>query len=270
MATLRLRLERLRQQADSLRHADSHTYLDPVAVWQAGMRCNPDAWQREILESQHPRILMNVARQLGKSSTAACLAIHTALYAPGSLTLILSPSLRQSSELAKKVWAFYRRLNKPIAPVSETTLSLELRNESRIVCLPSKEDTVRGFSGVTLLIIDESARVLDDLYFSVRPMLASSQGRLIALSTPFGRRGWWFNAWEYGEEWLKVRVPADACPRISAAFLAEERRNLGERWYLQEYFCQFADVAGSVFALESILASLTPEAHEAFLAQGAH
>jgi hypothetical protein len=270
MATLAQRLERLRVQAKSLQQVESQISQAPVQVWQAVMGVDPDAWQRNILESRHPRILMNVARQLGKSSTAACLAIHTALYEPGSLTLILSPSLRQSSELAKKVWTFYRRLNRPVAPISETTLSLELMNESRVVCLPSQEQTVRGFSGVKLLIIDEAARVLDELYYSVRPMLAMSQGRLVALSTPFGKRGWWYGAWVRGEEWLRVEVPASECPRISAAFLAEERRNLGEAWYLQEYFCQFSETAGMVFSLDSILAALTPEAQEAFLAQGAH
>lgn len=270
MATLAQRLERLRHQVHGMLQRDTQVYRDPVDLWRAVMGVDPDAWQRDILESQHPRILMNVARQLGKSSTAACLATHTALYEPGSLTLILSPSLRQSSELAKKVWMFYRRLGKPIAPISETTLSLELTNESRVVCLPSQEQTVRGFSGVKLLIIDEAARVLDELYYSVRPMLAMSQGRLVALSTPFGKRGWWYGAWVQGEEWLRVEVPASKCPRISAAFLAEERRNLGESWYLQEYCCQFSDTAGMVFSLDSILAALTPEAQEAFLAQGAH
>jgi len=52
------------------------------------------------------------------------------------------------------------------------------------VSLPGDEGTVRGFSGVSLLVIDEAARVADPLYFAVRPMLAVSQGRLVALDTP--------------------------------------------------------------------------------------
>jgi hypothetical protein len=93
---------------------------------------------------------------------------------------------------------------------------------------------------------------------------------LCALSTPFGQRGWWHGAWVQGDEWLRVEVPASMCARISDAFLAEERRNLGQSWYLQEYCCQFSEVAGMVFSLDSILASLTPEAQQAFLAAGAH
>ena len=68
---------------------------------------------------------------------------------------------------------------------------LKLANGSRILCLPGKEETVRCFSP-SLLIIDEASRVPDDLYRSVRPMLAVSKGRLIALSTYFGQRGWFF------------------------------------------------------------------------------
>jgi hypothetical protein len=196
-------------------------------LWQTCMGVPPDDWQWALLESQHQRVLMNCARQSGKSSCAAAIAMATALNEPSSLILILSPSLRQSSELAKKIWTFYRRLNRPIPAVSESALSLELENESRVVCLPSQEQTVRGFSGVKLLVIDESARVLDELYFSVRPMLAMSQGRLIALSTPFGKRGWWFSAWQYGDEWLKVHVTADQCPRISASFLLKKSGTWG-------------------------------------------
>src|SRR5207244_4416310 len=118
-------------------------------------------------------------------------------------------------------------------------LRLELANGSRIVSLPGDEATVRGFSGVALLVIDEAARVNDALYYSVRPMLAVSQGRLVSLSTPFGKRGWFHDEW-FGEgDWERVKITAEECPRIPATFLAEERRALGERWYKQEYLCSF-------------------------------
>ena len=53
-----------------------------------------------------------------------------------------------------------------------------------MVALPSKEATVRGFSGVTLIIEDEASRVDDLLYRTMRPMLAVSGGRMILASTP--------------------------------------------------------------------------------------
>jgi hypothetical protein len=159
---------------------------------------------------------------------AGVLAVHTALYEPDSLILLLSPTLRQSQELFKKCLSLYRTADKPVSPESETALTLTLENGSRIVSLPGKEGTVRGYSGVRLLAIDEAARVPDDLYASVRPMLAVSGGRLVALSTPFGTRGWWYEAWRSEEPWERYRITAEECPRISSEFLSEERRNVGE------------------------------------------
>ena len=94
--------------------------------------------------------------------------------------------------------------------------------------------------GVRLLAVDEAARVADELYYSVRPMLAVSGGRLVALSTPFGTRGWWYEAWRSEETWERFEVPAAECPRISKEFLEEERRSMGEWWYQQEYECDLS------------------------------
>ena len=100
--------------------------------------------------------------------------------------------------------------------------------------------------------MDEAARVSDELYFSVRPMLAVSGGRLVALSTPFGTRGWWYEAWRSVEPWERYRVPATECPRISAEFLAEERRTMGEWWFGQEYGCDFFDAESQPFGREDV------------------
>ena len=72
---------------------------------------------------------------------------------------------------------------------------------------------------------------------SIRPMLAVSGGRLIALSTPFGTRGWWYEAWRSRESWERYEISASRCPRIAPDFLDEERRAMGEWWFAQEYDC---------------------------------
>ena len=232
--------------------------LDPARFAEvAGMTLDP--WQARLLRSSAPRILMNITRQGGKSSTAAALALHTAIYAPRSLTLMVSPTQRQSGELFRKALAVYRALGRPVDAASESALQLELENGSRIVALPGKEGSIRSFSGVRLLLLDEASRVSDDLYYSVRPMLAVSGGRLVALSTPFGARGWWWEAWRGPERWERYEVRASECPRIPAAFLEEERRNLGEWWYRQEYNCEFLDAQTAAFRREDIEAMLDSE-----------
>ncbi len=239
--------------------ADLATALDAVLLAQrAGI--TPDPWQATVLRSRSPRLLLNCSRQSGKSTTTGVLAVHTALYQPGALVLLLSPSLRQSQELFKKCLDVYRVAGRPVPADAESALRLELANGSRIVSLPGTEVSVRGFSAVRLLVIDEAARVDDALYTSVRPMLAVGAGRLVAMSTPFGKRGWWHREWtEGGPAWQRVEVPASMCPRIPPAFLDEERRALGPWWYRQEYECQFSDTTDSLFGADEVRAAITSD-----------
>jgi hypothetical protein len=232
--------------------------LDILALAEAA-GLNPDPWQVDALTSSAGRLLFNCSRQSGKSTVSAVLAVHTALTAPGALVLLLSPTLRQSGELFKKCLTVYRAAGRPVSPESETALSLTLDTGSRIVSLPGKEGTVRGYSGVDLLVIDEAARVPGDLYMSVRPMLAVSGGRLLALSTPFGNRGWWYDAWRSAEPWQRFEIHASQCPRIPASFLEEERRTIGEWWYQQEYCCTFMDAQTAVFATADIEAAFVDD-----------
>lgn len=207
----------------------------------------PDPWQAELLRSAARQVLLCCSRQAGKSTVVAALALHTALFRPGSLVLLLSPSLRQSSELFRKLLGLERSIGRPLTAVRRSQLRLDYVNGSRVVCLPGREDTLRGYSGAALLVIDEAARVPDRLYHAVRPMLAVSQGRLAALSTPFGQRGWFWREWTGDGPFHRIRVTWRGCPRISEAFLAEERRALGEAWVAQEYETEFNALEGLVF-----------------------
>jgi len=232
--------------------------LDPVQMsYAAGIE--PDPWQARFLRSRSPRLLLNCSRQVGKSTTTATLSMHTAFYEPGSLILLLSPSQRQSQELFRKCLEVYRALDKAVSANAENALSLELDNGSRIISLPGKEGTIRGMSGVRLLVIDEASRVPDALYMSVRPMLAVSGGRLVLLSSPFGTRGFFYEAYKQRQSWDYYEIPATECPRISAEFLAEEQRNMGTFWYQQEYLCKFLDAQGAAFRAEDIDRIVQPE-----------
>jgi hypothetical protein len=187
------------------------------------------------------------------------------LYQPGALILLLSPSLRQSQELFLKVSTFYADLGKPVGEREASALRLTLENGSRIIALPGSEATIRGFSGVSLLVIDEASRVDDALYFSVRPMLAVSGGRLVALSTPFGKRGFFFDTWTSGgPSWQRTKIDAYQCPRISKDFLEGERAQLGPRWFNQEYLCSFEDTIDAVFSFEAVMGAISADVQPLF------
>lgn len=226
--------------------------LDPVILARAAGMV-PDPWQRDLLRSRGLAILLNIHRQGGKSTVCALLAVWVAVYEPGSLVLLVSPSQRQSGELLKKCLAFYRVLGRPVPADQESATTLALENGSRIVSLPATDDKIRGFSAVRLLLVDEASRVPDALYATVRPMLAVSGGQLVAMSTPHGARGWWWREWvSGGARWERVLVTADECERITAEFLAEERASIGDWLVRQEYFGEFVSAVDQVFGTEWI------------------
>src|SRR5579864_5071102 len=119
--------------------------LDPALFARDVLAFNPDPSQMQVLRWMGKRLLLNCSRQWGKSTTTSILAVHEAVFRPDSLILLVSPSLRQSSELYRKVSGFMERL--PLKPerLEDNRLALQLENGSRIVTLPSKEATVRGF-----------------------------------------------------------------------------------------------------------------------------
>jgi len=232
--------------------------LDPV-LFAHELGIVPDDWQAVALRSPSRRQLWNACRQSGKSTTAAIMALHRATFYDRSLVLMVSPSLRQSSELYRRVREMGAAAPSPMPMVEDTKTSLTMSNGSRIVSLPSSESTIRGYSAVDLLIFDEASRVEDPLYYSTRPMLAVSGGTIAALSTPFGTRGWWYEAWRSSEPWERVEIPATTCSRISAAFLAEEQRTLGAFWFEQEYLCKFVEAESQAFRRADIERAFSEE-----------
>ena len=89
----------------------------------------------------------------------------------------------------------------------------------------------------------------DRLYRAMRPSLAVTDGDLWLMSTPYGKRGFFW------EEWERISVPATECSRISPELLAEEQAK-GDETYRREYMCEFGEMEGAVFSRESIDAML--------------
>jgi Terminase large subunit, T4likevirus-type, N-terminal len=205
------------------------------------------------------------SRQAGKSTVTSFLALHEALYTVGALVLLLSPSLRQSQELFRKVKDAHAALPGALPARELSALKMEFAHGSRIICLPGKEATIRGFSGVSLLLVDEAARVPDALYQAVRPMVAVSAGRLVLLSTPFGKRGFFFHEWtEGGAAWQRTKITAYDCPRMAREWLEAERAAVGDWWFSQEYLCEFVETGEQVFRYDDIMAALDSDVRPLF------
>ncbi len=229
--------------------------FDPVMFCRS-LGIEPDPWQVDVLTSGSKRQILLCGRQTGKSLIAGVLALWTAVYIPGSLVIVISASLRQSLEMFRGILAMLQRTKDHGALTEETKQAVTLANGSRLVCLPPSTETARGYADCRLLILDEAAQIDDPVYYTSRPFLSVSNGKLLLLSTPCGQTGFFHDVWARGgEEWQKIRVPSTECARITAEFLAEEKEALGDIWFRQEYLCQFVADGESVFPAEFVNAA---------------
>jgi hypothetical protein len=220
-----------------------------------GFRANEQ--QCEVLRSTAKRGILNCCRQWGKSTVTVAKALHRIVTVPGSLVLVASPSKRQSAEWMRKAKGMVMRMGATPKGDGDNAVSLQLPNGSRIVGLPRVEDTIRGFSAVSMLLIDEAARVTDEMYEALRPMLAVGDGDLWLMSTPKGKDGFFYDTWEHGgSDWLRVRGPATECPQISKRFLEEQRRVMGADKFRREHMCEFVGRGFGVFDRDLVEAIL--------------
>jgi Terminase large subunit, T4likevirus-type, N-terminal len=238
--------------------------LDAAAFAEEKLGFIPDSQQRRVLMPVK-RGILNCCRQWGKSTLTSVKAVHHALSKDGSLTIVVSPSERQSAEFVRKAAQFVSMLDIRPRGDGKNSVSLLLPNGSRIVGLPGRESTIRGFSAVSLLLIDEASRVPDDLYKAVRPMLAVGGGSLWLMSTPFGKRGFFYETWTRpGSDWLRIHASGPECPRIPKEFLDEERQVLGDASFRQEYLCEFVSTEGLLFDVDAVRARISDDVEPLF------
>ena len=224
---------------------------DCVGFAEEVLGFSPDAKQAEVLRRPKQFTVLNCSRQWGKSTVAAIRALHVAVTVPKSLVVMGSRVESQSAECLLKVREFADDMGENVRGDRVRKSSLLLPNGSRVVALPGVDKQVRGLSAASLLIIDEAAVVPDAVYHALRPMLATTNGDVLAMSTPRSKYGFFYEAWTHGgEEWHKVMAPASECSRISAEWLKAERAAMGEEMFRREYCCEFTDDEDGLFKAE--------------------
>jgi hypothetical protein len=209
---------------------------------RAGMP--PDAWQTRLLRRRPHRALVTTSRQAGKSSVAGAKALHRAQIKDRAEIVVVSPTQRQSALLVAKVRRYAEALRLPLK--RNNALSLQLENDSTIYALPGSPDSVRGYSP-DLLIIDEAAYTTEALYTACLPMLAVTEGDLIAISTPNGQQGWFWSEWagKGAEGWMRIEVP-----------YAQQRASMSRERFATEYECAFNSSTYGLFNAADLQAAL--------------
>jgi hypothetical protein len=174
-----------------------------------------------------------------------------------STSLVLAPTLRQSSELIRNLRGWLVSAGEKLSV--DNTFSIELMNESRALALPGADDaSIRGLSIDGDLVVDEAARVSDALYEAATPMLVrhARTSRLVLLSTAWARQGFFYRIWTEGDgrDWLKIEAKVDACRHISGADLERERRSMSPAAFAREYENVFDALESRFFDADAIAA----------------
>jgi hypothetical protein len=211
--------------------------VDPALWVREVLGDTPTAWQEKFLRA--PRgasILALTGRQAGKTTTAAWAIAHSILFAPSSLSVIGCPAQRQSAEAVRRVREVLKKVGAKFK--SENVYGLELENGSRVLALPSSDDSIRGLTVDAWIVADEAARLPEDLIAALRPMRARRpQARFAMLSTAWSRTDPFWTAWASDDStWIRLKATADADPTLySAEFLQKELKALGKHAFSREY-----------------------------------
>jgi hypothetical protein len=210
--------------------------LDPALWVRDQLKVTPTAWQEVFLRA--PRgasILALTARQVGKTTVAAWAIAHTAVFKPGSLSVIACPAQRQSAEAVRRVRADLQQAGASFD--NDNVYGLELENGSRVLGLPGSDDSVRGLTVDGWIVADEAARLTENLISALRPMRARRpETRFAMLSTAWSRTDPFWLAWTSEDQsWIRLKATADQIDTFSEQFLATERSSLGEAAFKREY-----------------------------------
>jgi len=211
--------------------------VDPVLWVKKILGEAPTGWQQQFLRAPHgASILALTARQVGKTTVACWAMAHTAIFQPGSLSVVACPAQRQSAEAIRRVRDALARAGGAL--VTQNVYGLELENGARVLALPGTDDSVRGLTVDGWIVADEAARLTDNLIAALRPMRARKpQARFAMLSTAWSRSDPFWQAWDgQNPSWIRIKATADMQGTdLDPGFLEQERSTLGEDAYKREY-----------------------------------
>ena len=234
--------------------------LSPSAWSRRELKLVLDTWQGRMVDAPAAsRVICLTHRQAGKTTAAAVGIGHTMLWRqPGSTSLVLAPTLRQSSELIRNLRG--RLLAAGERLTVDNVFAIELANGSRALALPGADDaSIRGLSIDGDLVVDEAARVSDALFEAAMPMMVrhTKTARLILLSTAWARTGFFYRTWSEGDarDWVRIEASVDECKHISAADLNRERRSMPASAFAREYENQFDSLEARFFDADAIAAA---------------
>jgi phage FluMu gp28-like protein len=225
---------------------------NPSLFAQEILHFKPFSYQEKLLNDPAKRIIACMGRQTGKTTTIATKAIHYAYAHKNTTTLIISPSLRQSMIMFDKILTLTHQ-NQIIrrSITRKTRTIIQLTNASTIVALPCSEHLLRGYTA-NLAICDEASFIPETIITEILfPMLSTTNGTAILLSTPWDKNHFFYKAF-LNPQYSTHKIRSAENPLIPNAFLQEMQQNMTAEAYKREYLAEFTEAATSYFPQELI------------------
>lgn len=243
---------------DQIEHPPS-----PTEFSEAILGSKLDKWQRGYTDNatSTSHVAIAASRQSGKSTVTGLFVAWCLVFIPGFQCLVASRSLRQAAHYLTLVRQAVLSLVPRQAMVQVNRLSMELPNGAQIISIPcAQPDAGRGFSP-HLVILDEAAFAPEDLFRAITPSLSATNGALHMLSSPNGRQGYFFEAFEGTAQdvFEGIRVKWTDCPRIRPERMEQEKIALGDLYFRQEYGAEFITPQGAFFGNTGILSFMDEE-----------
>jgi hypothetical protein len=166
----------------SLKEAVILAQKNPAFFSRWLLRFNPTNYQTKLLLDPSKRVVARWCRQSGKTTTLAIKALWFAVFHPQTVTLIVSPSLRQSMILRDTISGLIERMPMDARRIFVEKLlriTIYLWRRSRIIALPANPDTLRGYTA-HMILVDEADFFQDPETIFLRYALshANHYGRL--------------------------------------------------------------------------------------------
>ncbi|PIE13503.1 MAG: hypothetical protein CSA68_11645 [Rhodobacterales bacterium] len=214
--------------------------LDPVRRFRMTIG-EPDPWQEELLRTdpgtnEEDRMVQALCgRQSGKSTTCGCLAYDD--FSVGKTVILTAPSLRQSTELFRRILEFKNTdpFCPPIVRQTQTELEAHPSHGGRIIVVPAT-DQARGMTADTILA-DEACFLDDDALTAFFPMRKET-GRIFLLSTPNLRQGYFYETWTSAKRVRRIMARSIDIPRRRAQ-VEFDRATMSETTFRREHLCEF-------------------------------
>lgn len=186
-------------------------------------------------------------RQCGKSFLASLILIYFSLNRRDTISMIVEPTLNQSRRIFKDIVKMLEGSG-IIKNANQSLLSIDFINGSEIIFKSAEQyDAIRGYSVSGILIVDEAAFIVDDVYEILFPVRDAHNSPMLIISTPLFCDGYFYRLFTSTNS-----KSYDWCQYDTSMFLSDEkleqyRNTLSELKFRSEYLGMFITDGGYVF-----------------------